>query len=316
MSSIVCVGEMLVDFVCENVGVKLSEGDNFIKKAGGAPANVSAAIAKLGGSSIFVGKVGNDSFGRFLYDTLSKLGVDTRYCLFDKEYATTLAFVSLDENRERDFEFIRGADERLNISEIDLDDFKESTIIHLGSATALLGGSLYETYLGFIAYCKTNDKVISFDPNYRQDLYNGKKDIFIKRSKEIIRVADIVKVSLEEGVLITGIEEVDGIVSEIHRMGAKVVIVTLGKKGSVLSIDNKKRIIPSIEVNMIDATGAGDAYVGAVLYLLAATDNVKDTLNNIEKMSEIISLANKVGAKTTEKYGAIEAIPYLEEVQS
>lgn len=316
MSSIVCVGEMLVDFVCENVGVKLSEGNNFIKKAGGAPANVSAAIAKLGGSSIFVGKVGNDSFGRFLYDTLNKLGVDTRYCLFDKEYATTLAFVSLDENRERDFEFIRGADERLNISEIDLDDFKESAIIHLGSATALLGGNLYETYLGFVAYCKTNDKVISFDPNYRQDLYKSKKDIFIQRSKEIIKVADIVKVSLEEGVLITGIEEVDGIVSEIHRMGAKVVIVTLGKKGSVLSIDNKKRIIPSIEVNMIDATGAGDAYVGAVLYLLAATDNVKDTLNNIEKMSEIISLANKVGAKTTEKYGAIEAIPYLEEVQS
>jgi len=152
MAKIICPGELLIDFVCDDRDVMLQDGEHFIKKAGGAPANVCAAIVKLGSSAAFVGKVGKDSFGNFLYTMVKSLGVDTKYCLKDEKYNTTLAFVSLTADGERDFEFIRGADENLCTEDIHFEDFSESTIIHLGSATALLGGELYKTYQAFIDY--------------------------------------------------------------------------------------------------------------------------------------------------------------------
>jgi fructokinase len=315
MAKIICPGELLIDFVCDDRDTRLQDGEHFIKKAGGAPANVCAAIVKLGSSAAFVGKVGKDSFGSFLYDMVESLGVDTKYCLKDDQYNTTLAFVSLTADGERDFEFMRGADENLRVGDISFEDFDESSIIHLGSATALLGGELYKTYLAFIDYAIQSNKVISFDPNFRDALFGEKQELFKERCKEVIKTTDILKVSLEEASLITDETDETVMIDKLHDLGAKVITITKGKEGSILSINKEKIVVPSIPVKMVDATGAGDAYIGAVLAQVAEVDNPKEALVNLKTMEKIVEVANKVGAKTTEKYGAIQAIPRLQDIQ-
>lgn len=117
--SVVCIGELLIDFFCTDVDVDLMEGRQFLKSAGGAPANVSAAIAKLGGDAAFSGKVGKDPFGYFLKRTLDAVHVDTSMLVMDEKAPTTLAFVSLKQNGERDFVFNRGADALFTLEDID-----------------------------------------------------------------------------------------------------------------------------------------------------------------------------------------------------
>jgi len=127
---------LLIDFFCTDVDINLVEGKNFEKQAGGAPANVCATIVKLGGSALFSGKVGNDPFGHFLKNTLEELKVDTSMLVLDELNPTTLAFVSLKENGERDFIFNRGADAYFSEEDLDKDKIKNASILHFGSATA------------------------------------------------------------------------------------------------------------------------------------------------------------------------------------
>ena len=132
---ILCIGEALIDMICTDKGSSLSEGNNFLKKTGGAPTNVAAAIAALGGNVELAAKVGNDPFGKQLIEVMQSFGVDTKWMLQDENYFTTFAFVSLMEDGERDFVFNRGADGQLTREEIDEIDLDEFSIIHFGSAT-------------------------------------------------------------------------------------------------------------------------------------------------------------------------------------
>lgn len=129
-NSVLCIGELLIDFICSDVNVSLVQGNNFVKKAGGAPANVTATISKLGGKALFAGKVGNDPFGIFLKEVLDEVKVDTSMLMFDKNSNTTLAFVSLKSDGERDFIFNRGADKLLRYEELDETKIKASKVIH------------------------------------------------------------------------------------------------------------------------------------------------------------------------------------------
>src|SRR5438067_1385814 len=143
---ILCIGEALIDMICTDVGKSLSEGQQFLKKAGGAPANVAAAIAALGGEVELAAKVGMDPFGEHVIDVMKSFGVGTRWVLKDESKFTTLAFVSLMENGERDFYFNRGADGELNSTEIENIQLNDFSIVHFGSATAFLAGPLQFAY--------------------------------------------------------------------------------------------------------------------------------------------------------------------------
>lgn len=129
--TVLCVGELLIDFFCTDIDVNLAKGQHFSKQAGGAPANVSAAVAKLGGKASFLGKIGADPFGIYLKQTLEEQHVDTSMLLFDPETPTTLAFVSLAANGERDFVFNRGADRQLSLQDIDREWTRQAAILHL-----------------------------------------------------------------------------------------------------------------------------------------------------------------------------------------
>ncbi|MDR7238198.1 carbohydrate kinase family protein [Neobacillus drentensis] len=313
-SSVICIGELLIDFFCTDVDIDLVEGQNFEKQAGGAPANVCAAIVKLGGSALFSGKVGNDPFGHFLKNTLEAVNVDTSMLVLDDEHPTTLAFVSLKANGERDFIFNRGADAFLMENDLDKDRIMESSILHFGSATALLADPFQSTYVNLIQAAREEGKFISFDPNYRIDLWKGRIDDFIKLSQKGIAIADFVKVSDEELMIISGMNDREDGIAMLHELGAKVVAVTLGKEGTMVSNRQRIEIVPSVKVDSIDSTGAGDAFVGATLYQLSIDEEPKRLLENFEQLKNIISFSNKVGAIVCTKVGAISALPTQEEV--
>jgi fructokinase len=313
-SSIVCIGELLIDFFCTDVDIDLVEGQNFQKQAGGAPANVCATIAKLGGTSYFCGKVGNDPFGHFLKKTLDDVKVDTSMLVFDDVHPTTLAFVSLKANGERDFVFNRGADACLFEEELDKDKMKETSIFHFGSATALLSDPFQSTYFNAMKMAKMDGKYISFDPNFRKDLWKERIPTFVELAKQGMALADFVKVSDEELTIITGKNDLADGANALHQLGVKVVAVTLGKEGTYLSVGQTSEIVPSVKVHSIDSTGAGDAFVGATLYQLAK-ENPKDLQDlDFEQLKNMISFSNKVAAIVCTRVGAIAAIPTIEEV--
>ncbi|URZ18049.1 carbohydrate kinase family protein [Clostridium felsineum] len=314
MNNVLCIGELLIDFICSDIDTTLSKGENFKKKAGGAPANVTAAISKLGGSASFLGKVGADPFGQFLKDTLGGVKVDTSMLIMDSNSNTTLAFVSLQANGERDFVFNRGADGLLRYNEINLDKVYSNKIIHFGSATALLGGDMTDTYLKIMKEAKKKGIFISFDPNYRDNLWGSRTEEFKDISRECMELADFVKLSDDELKIISGKETLEeGIKSLVSEN--RVIAVTLGKEGTLISRGKENEIIKSIKVKSIDSTGAGDAFVGAFLYKLSQAIEPKKVLNDFSEIKEVTCFANKVGAIVCTKLGAISALPNLEEVE-
>lgn len=313
MDKVFCIGELLIDFICKDKGKNLIEGSNFEKKAGGAPANVAVTISKLEGASYFLGQVGKDSFGRYLIKILKDLDVDTSMTVMEGN--TTLSFVAIDEEGERDFEFIRGSDSQYDFKNIDLSKISSEDIVHFGSATGFLEGKLKETYFKLFQYAIDNKMFISFDPNYRDNLIDDSYlEEYIRCCKEFISHSDWIKLSLEEMKLITGEKDIALAVNILHSYGCKVITVTLGEKGAILSYQGKKEIIPSIKVKQIDSTGAGDAFVGGVLREIACEKN-KDSIS-FDVWKEIIRYANIVGAITCTQYGAIDAVPTIEDIKN
>ena len=308
---ILCIGEALIDMICTDTGKTLSAGQNFLKKPGGAPTNVAAAIAALGGEVELAAKVGNDPFGKQLIEVMQSFGVSTKWMLQTNDYFTTFAFVSLMEDGERDFVFNRGADGELSRAEIDAINLDEFSIIHFGSATGFLPGPLQAAYQGLLQKALQKNIFISFDPNYRHLLFKNNTQTFIDQSWNFLESCNFFKVSDEEALLITGAVTLSDAVKIFHQKTNAVFTITLGKEGTMLGINQETVVIPSIHVRPVDTTGAGDAFVGAVLYQLSTMHT--NELNNIsfENWKNIVANANKAGARTCEYMGAMEAFKHL-----
>jgi len=308
MKKVFCIGELLIDFVAENQGSDLSKAKEFTKKAGGAPANVACAVGKLEGKSTFVGCVGNDPFGKFLLNILDNANVDISQTQ-QSEIFTTLAFVSIDRDGERDFVFSRGADRDLKYNSSLKKDFK-GNMVHFGAATALLGGNLEDAYGRYFFDALTQESFISFDPNYRADLWKKKEEQFIKKCMPFVQKAHLCKFSLEEAQLLSGKTGLTDACEVLHSIGAQTIVITLGAKGTLLSTKEYNKIIPSIEVKPVDTTGAGDAFIGCLLQQIAAHPNINNLLKHEAELTDLVTMANKAGAITTTNFGAIEALPH------
>ena len=308
---VLCIGEALIDMICTDVNVSLSNGQHFLKKAGGAPANVAAAIAALGGEVSMAAKVGDDPFGLHLSSLLKEMGVDTSLLIMDPHHFTTSAFVSLMNDGERDFYFNRGADKELTLLDLEAANLNEYGIVHFGSATAFLPGPLQNTYLELLAKAKKAGSLISFDPNYRHLLFQNNSAYFIQQCGHFIEQCDFLKLSDEESMLITGTDTVNLAAAALRKKTSAVFTITLGKEGTLLCMGDQLEIIKSIPIEAVDATGAGDAFVGAVLYQLNK-QNIKDiNLVSMKDWKNMISNANKAGARTCEYMGAMEAFKHL-----
>src|SRR5690625_3117785 len=195
MGKVITIGEVLIDFIPAIRGSKLKEVESFIKKPGGAPANVAACVSRLGGKSKFIGKVGQDAFGEYLVDILRAEKVDTNDIFYTDEAKTALAFVSLDNSGERDFSFYRNpsADMLLREDEIQADIFEKGDILHFCSVD-LIEAPVKYAHLKAIEYAKQNGAIVSFDPNVRLPLWDDETECR-QTIKQFIKHADILKLS-------------------------------------------------------------------------------------------------------------------------
>ena len=311
MKKVLCIGEALIDMICTDRGTSLSKGQNFLKKAGGAPANVAAAIAALGGGVDMAAKVGNDPFGVHIIELLKEMGVDTKWVLQDPTHFTTFAFVSLMEDGERDFYFNRGADGQLSSQDLSGLNLSEYSIVHFGSATCFLPGPLQIAYLDLLEKAKAAGAIISFDPNYRHLLFPNNTNSFIDQCWPFIEQAHFFKLSDEEAILITGCDTVQHAAAALRKKSKAVFAITMGKEGTLLSMGNHVEMIGSIAIKPVDATGAGDAFVGAVLFqLIESNPNLLEQID-LTHWKKMISNANRAGARTCEFMGAMEAFKHL-----
>jgi len=311
MNKILCIGEALIDMICTDKGSALEDGNNFIKKPGGAPTNVAAAIGALGGNAWLAAKVGVDPFGDHLVQIMKEFNVVTDFMFQDKNHFTTFAFVSLMENGERDFYFNRGADGQLSTDEINGIALSDFPIIHFGSATGFLPGPLQNAYTSLLQKALVENVFISFDPNFRQLLFQNNTKTFIEQSWKFLTVCHFFKVSDEEAMLLTGKQNVEDAANVFFSKTTAVFTITLGNKGTMLGLNGAAVTVPSIAVKAIDTTGAGDAFVGALLFQLSKVN--KDEIDNLSnaEWEVIISNSNKAGAKTCEYFGAMEAFKHL-----
>lgn len=308
---ILCIGEALIDMICTDKGSALAHGQHFLRKAGGAPTNVAAAIAALGGQVELAAKVGNDPFGKHLVEVMESFGVSTKWVISDETHFTTFAFVSLMENGERDFVFNRGADGQLSREETETIALEDVSIIHFGSATGFLPGPLQAAYQGMLQKALQQEIFISFDPNYRHLLFPNNSQTFIDQSWNFLQSCHFFKLSDEEALLITGCLTLADAVDLLIEKTTAIFTITLGKEGTLLGIRGQKIMVPSISVTPVDTTGAGDAFVGAVLYQLRefSLDAIQGLA--VSEWQQIVTNANKAGARTCEYMGAMEAFKHL-----
>lgn len=308
---ILCIGEALIDMICTDTGSSLSAGEHFLKKPGGAPTNVAAAIAALGGHVALAAKVGADPFGAQLVQVMKDFGVETDTVLVDMDSFTTFAFVSLMEGGERDFVFNRGADGQLSEKDIEDIDLSHYSMVHFGSATAFLPGPLQGAYQALLSKAQQQNLFISFDPNYRHLLFKDNKESFIQQSWHYLKECHFFKVSDEEALLLTTAETVEAAATLLAQKTTATFAITLGAAGTMLVHSGEKAIIPSIAVNPVDTTGAGDAFVGAVLYQLRNYSLAQIKNLSSSEWVTITANANKAGARTCEYMGAMEAFKHL-----
>ncbi|MEP0357214.1 MAG: carbohydrate kinase [Paraglaciecola sp.] len=311
--NVICVGEMLIDFVCTDTNMGLVNGVNYVKKSGGAPANVAACIGRLGGNTSLVASVGNDPYGEFLIQEVKKYQVNTDY-INVLPMSTTFAFVSLADNGEREFAFNRGADEQLELTANEVGELTDNSILHLGSATALLGGGLSDSYLALAKEAKNKGNIICFDPNYRIDLWRGRDQEFKDACNVYFKMADMVKVSDEELTLLSGENDMKTGCQFFHDLGVKLVLVTLGPDGCLVSLNGKQTIVPAYEINAVDTTGAGDSFIGALLYKMSEAAPSENFYEN--DLEEFVAFAGKVSGLVCSSIGAMSALPTLAEVES
>ncbi|MBQ8541621.1 MAG: carbohydrate kinase [Clostridia bacterium] len=308
---VTALGEILIDMTYAG---KSDCGQTlFEQNPGGAPANVLSAVSRLGGKCAFIGKVGSDMHGRFLLDVLKSEGISADGVIEDEKYFTTLAFVNLDEKGERSFSFARkpGADTCLTESEVRFDIIEQSKIFHVGSLS-LTDEPCRSATFAALKHAKEKGLLISYDPNYRAMLWQSEEKA-IMGMKSIIAYVDIIKVSDEEIKLLTGFEDEVKASEALLNMGVKVVIVTLGAKGAL--VRNKEGYIYSEarKVNAIDTTGAGDAFMGGFLYKVIESGKGEFTLREIENFA---AFANRVAAHCVQRRGAINAMPFIDEIKN
>lgn len=308
---ILCIGEALIDMICTDTGSPLSKGEHFLKKPGGAPTNVAAAIAALGGDVLLSAKVGADPFGQQLIDTMKDFGVSTIWMVQDKNYFTTFAFVSLMPDGERDFVFNRGADGQLTESDLEGIDLDSFSIIHFGSATAFLPGPLQQAYKSLLQKALDKNIFISFDPNYRHLLWKTDAASFIEQSWYFMERCHFFKVSDEEAMLLTGSSSVNVAATILSEKPNATFAITLGKEGTLLMHEKNKTVVGTIPVKSVDSTGAGDAFVGAILYQLRNYSLPMIKAMHAEDWEAVIANGNKAGARTCEYMGAMEAFKHL-----
>lgn len=306
MFDVTALGELLIDFTENGV----SENGNPLLEAnpGGAPCNVLAMLNKLGRKTAFIGKVGNDNFGRFLADTVRRSGTDITNLVYNDTVPTTLAFVHTLAEGEREFSFYRqpGADMTLTKEEVMTDIIESSMIFHFGTLSSTHPGVREATRFA-VEFAKEKGLLISFDPNLREPLWDSLDDA--KREIEYgLSKCDILKISDNELEFMTDTRDYDEGIRRIReKYDIPLIFLTLGKDGSRAYYKDIRVERPAYQgVNAVEKTGAGDTFEGCALdfVLEYGIDGFDES-----KLSELLDFANAGAAIITTRKGALKVMP-------
>lgn len=309
MKGVVTIGEVLIDFIPMD-----KENSAYIKNPGGAPANVAVGVAKLGGEASFVGSVGEDLFGDYLIQVLNSYNVHTEYIQKTTKAKTQVVFVNNDEFGERSFIFYndKGADQFLNENQISECMFDSKYIFHFGSIS-LIQEPTKSAVKKAVEWAKQKGIYVSFDPNVRINMWESKEEAKME-IVEMLQLTDILKISEEELEFITDEKDIHRALESLKEFNIPLILVTFGAKGSGCLYDNQLSIVDGIKVDAVDTTGAGDAFMSAMLYQLA---NNKLSLNQLttSMLKDMLRFANVSGGITASSKGAIHSLPTLTEIR-
>jgi fructokinase len=307
---VICLGEALIDFIPTD-----STNTIYKKSPGGAPANVAVGLSLLGETSTFIGKVGSDLLGDFLYQTLEEYGVNVSHIKFTKEAKTGITFVKLTTEGERSFEFYisQSADQFLQVTDISEDVFKAHAILHIGSISLINKISKMATKAA-INLAKKHSLLISFDANIRHSLWENDEQI----KREIIPLlyeADIVKLSVEEMYFLTSANDIQSGLKVLKTFNIPLLVITLGDEGCWVVKKNDEIHVPAMEIEIEDTTGAGDAFVSGFLYNLNKYNGKLEDLC-LEELKDIAIFASICGGLAASAKGAMTSLPTLNEVHN
>lgn len=313
MNKIVALGELLIDFTQSGLS---KQGNELLEvNPGGAPCNVLAMLQKLGDQTAFIGKVGNDAFGKMLRNRVSELGINTTYLYSDDQVHTTLAFVHTMEDGDRDFSFYRnpGADMMLSESEIPEEFIATQDVFHFGTLSMTHDGVRAATKKAVEA-AKKAGCLISFDPNLRPPLWDD-----LSLCKEQMEYGfsncDILKISDNEIVWFTGEEDYDlGIAKLQKTYHIPCIVLSMGRDGSRAYFHGNRIEVPAfIQKDTVETTGAGDTFGACILHFVSKIGLDHLTCDDLQKM---LTFANAAASIVTTRRGALCVMPSIEEVEA
>lgn len=309
---VTALGELLIDFTKN--GQSQQGNPVFEANPGGAPCNVLAMLAKLGHKTAFIGKVGNDFFGKQLKETITEVGIDAEGLCTDNKIHTTLAMVHTLSDGDRDFSFYRdpGADMMLTQDEIREDIILDSKIFHFGTLSMTHEGVRKATKKA-LQIAKKAGAIVSFDPNLRFPLWASAEDAR-EQTMYGLGYCDILKISDNELIWLTGKEDyTDGVHWINDKFNIPLVLVSMGKNGSRAYYHGKMTEVGAfIQRGTIETTGAGDTFCACVLHYV-----LEHGLNKLseEELNEMLVFANAAASIITTRNGALRVMPEVEEIQ-
>ena len=313
MIDVVALGELLIDFTCVSTD---AEGyPTMAAHPGGAPANFLAALAKFGAKTALLGKVGNDSLGRLLVGTLENAGIDTRGLLVDDSVFTTMAFVTLDAQGDREFSFARkpGADTCISFEELNTELIDEAKVFHFGTLSLTDDPARTATQKA-VAYAKSKGKLITYDPNLRKPLW---KDLEEAKKQLLwgLAQADVVKISDEEVEFLFGLGVREGAAHILANYPVKLVFVTCGAEGCWYQNAVACGHVPGLtDIQVRDTTGAGDIFGGSAVWQLLQLNKSLAELTKQELEAAVSFACTAAGLSTTQP-GGISSVPEFDDVQ-
>jgi fructokinase len=312
MYDVTALGELLIDFYA--AGESPQGNETFEACPGGAPCNVLAMLTKLGRKTAFIGKLGDDLFGRRLKETIDSLGIGTKGVVFDRVVRTTLAFVGTDSAGERSFAFYRnpGADMMLRQDEVDAELIKNSRVFHFGTLSTTHPGVREATYAA-VGIARDSGVLISFDPNLRPPLWGSLAEA--KRQMAWgCGQCDILKIADGEAEFLTGEKDPRAAAETLSKRfpNIRLIFVTAGRDGSAALYHGLYVHEPALPLNTIDTTGAGDTFCACVLdaVLAAGIDGFDE-----ERLRYTLRFANAAAGIVTTRKGALLSMPDQTEIE-
>lgn len=321
MADVLCLGELLVDWVCTTLGAELDRAQSFTKAAGGAPANTAVGLARQGLAVGFIGRCSDDQFGIWLRSVLEADKIDTSGMKSDPNAQTRMAYVVTTMTGDRklaEFSRVACADARLEPGDLKPEQFAKASVLHFGSIS-LIASPAAEATKKAVELAQSNKLLVSYDPNVRLGLWPS-PEACKSKILDTLKWADMVKINEDELNFLTGSRDLSAAEALRKEHNIPLLIITLDSRGAYITTAKGNRTIPGFQVSLVEATGAGDGFnSGVIAGLMPHIKTAPDRRKVLESMeisvlADIIRRANAIGALACTRPGAIPALPTTEEI--